>query len=70
MLDRQGRVEWNDSGNGKKFFFVEFYDQLLDYGIGKLKQFLKSKDVDGYDSLEHDFGIHLASVSLIYMKEK
>lgn len=60
MLDRQGRVEWNDSGNGKKLFFVEFYDRLLDYGIGKLKQFLKSKDVDGYDSLEHDFGIHLA----------
>ena len=60
MLDRQGRVEWNDSGNGKKLFFVEFYDRLLDYGIGKLKQFLKSKDVDGYDSLENDFGIHLA----------
>lgn len=56
----RGRVEWNDSGNGKKLFFVEFYDRLLDYGIGKLKQFLKSKDVDGYDSLDLDFGIHLA----------
>lgn len=59
MLDRQGRVELNLAETEKNCFSLSFMISFWIMGLESLNN-LKSKDVDGYDSLEHDFGIHLA----------
>lgn len=56
---KHGRAKWMEGGAERALFFAEFYDQILEYGIDKLKKSLKKKGIEGNDSLEHDFGIHL-----------
>lgn len=38
--ESRDRVEWSGRGNGKKLYFAEFYNRILDYGIGILKKIL------------------------------
>lgn len=62
---KHDRVKWEESGTERALFFTEFYDRILEYGIYKLKGSLENKGIEGdcptrYDSLEHDFSIHLA----------
>ena len=62
---KHDRLKWEESGTERALLFAEFYDRILEYGIHKLKGFLENKGIEGYcptryDSLEHDFSIHLA----------
>ena len=38
--ESRDRVGWSGKGNGKKLYFAEFYNRILDYGIGILKKIL------------------------------